>query len=1162
MKRESARHIWLAAMAAAWMSSSCNAMTTEYRTYDNGFTIELNFYDADDWNMDGVYSYYHTGKHFNLTENMKNAIREAVDCWGDLLGKGAKAIQPVQFFIRTEDDVDDYGSAVASIFSNTTKEAFYIVDQITKGKELLPYNDSDPYKFFENSGDTDPMAFGVITITKKRTSIDATTDYEWDTGKLHTFTADTGNNGLQSNLTTTVIHELGHVFGFNRDIRYMTEHTFDYYGNSYLRDKPVVSSAEYKKLTGKDPEQNDTYLILDSLADAYTDEEEYYEFCAHPETYFLYFTGEHVTEVLDGARFLGKPNAIPIMGLETSIIDGSHCMIDSMLSHRWWRTYSLPIEADLAMLQDIGYDIDRRAYFGYSLYDSHRTETVETGYSARNDAGTAYTGEYSDVSYGVGLHIYGSENTVTQKGNILTKGDAATGILVSGVRNIVTVDEGTEIHADGDYGVGIQAAYGRNHVFNLDGTITADGENGIGAKFDLGTGAMGYEYGICGSYIKAKVVKGRVDLGENGVIFLDNPGNWYFGDYVSEVEELLGPLAETVNVNGTLLGKSNAIYISPNAFVENININDGAEVSGNMTSDWKHFEDLENFLASMNGGNSAGKVGVWWNDAYYATSRYIPDLVTNLNFKGNHTYGGNITGTDNMKINVSGGVTHFSGTADVVNVTVKEDGELYGGTYIVNDMSNIIASTATDDTTGTLYNYGKFGTDGEGENVIVIGNLESASGSTLVSAADEETAGTIRVYGKAKLAADVKAGGTQGEDGVVLQSYDTLQIGDAEEISTSAMRIASGVNENGIIVGARLFGDNVGEKDALQQETFDAVEHIDSHYESEEDLPEELQTLENMTPAAAKNALMKIGSNEAAALAFGRVQQKNIVGNRITSRMKDAWATDTQNISHENNLWVKTGKSWGDLDKATLGSSDIMFGYDRTNEKDRIDGFFVSYSDENMSENSDRAELYDTRIGYYSGRRMGPAIGTFFADIGYVRGKTERNLGIGSMTAEGKPRTWFIETGYEYKYDLKHGTNAAWNTSPYGKIRVSFARHKGYTETGAGVFNQDIHEKNHFYGDAEIGVDVRRSTAKGNFGFTCGLRQVFAGLDSDFTFNYIGAPGYTHSREAYQDKNRFLIGADGNIALGRDWHISGEARYEKGAHSRELWGAVSLEYRF
>ena len=1155
MKRKAALRLAAAVLAAVAAGGSGEAMTTEYRTYDNGFIIELNFYDADDWNMDGVYPYFHAGNHFDFTEDMKNAIRAGVDYWGNLFGKGAKTTQPVQIFFRTDGGVDSGAAAFAVIRENTG--GWSIVDQIANGKKVQTYDDTDP-----SMKGKDSMVIGVVSYTRGTTSADVSTNYDWNTNFIHGITGENENAALWRNVMEVTVHELGHVWGITNQNPSMARCMSDYYGNAYSEDKKILSPNEYKEKTGADPGINDTYLILDSITNMYTEPEEYAKFIDHPETYFLYFTGKNVAEVLDGATILGKADAIPIQGFERGEFDGSHCMIDSMMSHRSWNTYSMPIEADLAMLQDIGYDIDRRAYFGYSLYDSHRTETVETGYSARNEEGTAYTGEYSDVSYGVGLHIYGSDNTVTQKGNILTKGDAATGILVSGVRNTVTVDEGTEIHADGDYGVGVQAAYGRNHVFNLDGTITADGENGIGAKFDLGTGAMGYEYGICGSYIKAKVVKGRVDLGENGVIFLDNPGNWYFGDYVSEVEELLGPLAETVNVNGTLSGKSNAIYISPNAFVENININDGAEVSGNMTSDWKHFEDLENFLASMNGGNSAGKVGVWWNDAYYATSRYIPDLVTNLNFKGNHTYGGNITGRDNMKINVSGGVTHFSGTADVVNVTVKEDGELYGGTYIVNDMSDKIASTATDDTTGTLYNYGKFGTESEGKNAVVYGNLESATGSTLVSAADEETAGTIRVYGKAKLAADVKAGGTQGEDGVVLQSYDTLQIGDAEEIPTSAMRIASGVNENGIIVGARLFGDNVGEKDALQQETFDAVSQMDSRYETEENLPEELQTLENMTPEAAKNALTKIGSNGAAALSLGRIQQKNIVGNRITSRMKETIENPNAEKFGEHDLWVKTGKSWGDLDKATLGSADIMFGYDRTNEKDRIDGFFVSYSDERIHENTDRAELYDTRIGYYSGRRMGPATGTFFADIGYVRGKTERNLGIGSMTAEGKPRTWLIEAGYEYKYDLKHATTAAWHTSPYGKIRVSFARHKGYTETGAGVFSQDVHEKNHFYGDAEIGVDVWRSTKKGNFGFTCGLRQVFAGLDPDFSFSYIGTPGYTHLREAYQDKTRFLIGADGNIALGRDWHISGEARYEKGAHSRELSGAVSLEYRF
>ena len=166
------------------------------------------------------------------------------------------------------------------------------------------------------------------------------------------------------------------------------------------------------------------------------------------------------------------------------------------------------------------------------------------------------------------------------------------------------------------------------------------------------------------------------------------------------------------------------------------------------------------------------------------------------------------------------------------------------------------------------------------------------------------------------------------------------------------------------------------------------------------------------------------------------------------------------------------------------------------------------------------------------------------------------------MTAEGKPRTWLLEAGYEYKYDLKHGTNAAWHTSPYGKVRVSFARHKGYTEEGGGVFAQEIQSKNQLYGDAEIGVNLRRTMPGGNYGFIAGIRQVFAGLDPEFTFHYVSEPGTYLTRNAYQDKTRFLIGVDGNITLGKDWTLSGECRYEKGTHSRELSGAVSLEYHF
>ena len=215
-----------AALACALLLSSgyyATAMTTEYRTYGNGFTIELNFYDADDWNMDSALGFESKQEHFSYTENMKNAIREAVDYWGDLLGKGAKATQPVQIFIRS--DGENYGNAFAGPEQNAPYPEWYIADQIIKGKVLLPYNGTDQYT---DLPDTEPMAFGRITFSKALKSKNILSDYGWDTEKIHSITGNNGNYGLAMNLMNVAVHELGHIFGLNDYNHYMAEHMSDY----------------------------------------------------------------------------------------------------------------------------------------------------------------------------------------------------------------------------------------------------------------------------------------------------------------------------------------------------------------------------------------------------------------------------------------------------------------------------------------------------------------------------------------------------------------------------------------------------------------------------------------------------------------------------------------------------------------------------------------------------------------------------------------------------------------------------------------------------------------------------------------------------------------------------------------------------------------------
>ena len=89
-------------------------------------------------------------------------------------------------------------------------------------------------------------------------------------------------------------------------------------------------------------------------------------------------------------------------------------------------------------------------------------------------------------------------------------------------------------------------------------------------------------------------------------------------------------------------------------------------------------------------------------------------------------YSGNITGKDNMKMNVNAGTLTYDGQADVVNVQVAQDAVLLGGTYTVNDMSSNIHSSYTDTTTGQLINKGTIGAAAADKNMTINGNLVSS----------------------------------------------------------------------------------------------------------------------------------------------------------------------------------------------------------------------------------------------------------------------------------------------------------------------------------------------------------------------------------------------------------------------------------------------------
>ncbi|CAI1855315.1 Extracellular serine protease precursor [Serratia quinivorans] len=361
-----------------------------------------------------------------------------------------------------------------------------------------------------------------------------------------------------------------------------------------------------------------------------------------------YFAGSHVKEVLAGAM-PGVP--VRILFEDGSLDDDymSHSELDrSLMSHQDYRNYTSMMEAELAMLQDMGYDIDRRNFFGRSVYGSGLDVVNQLGYFARNAAGTAYLdGQANTAARGVGLHIYGSNNRVEQRGDLLADGVAAAGIRVDGAGNTLTIAPGTRVQANGDYGTGLLVAYGDNHRIIQRGSLEATGKEGVAARLDFGNNLLGNESEYRGSYI-------------------------WLVDGTDQSEDMAGPLVSSFDITGSLKGAKAAIYQSVNALAGAINVMRGADIQGDIISDYAQWdENNQARLTRLTFGLQPDGLG----------------QVTALADSGfDFTYNGNIRGKDNLALVAEGGKTTLNGEHQVYSVDIEPGAQLAGNSrYELSD---------------------------------------------------------------------------------------------------------------------------------------------------------------------------------------------------------------------------------------------------------------------------------------------------------------------------------------------------------------------------------------------------------------------------------------------------------------------------------------------
>lgn len=389
----------------------------------------------------------------------------------------------------------------------------------------------------------------------------------------------------------------------------------------------------------------------------------------------MYFPDE-VTDSEDAVqKAISVTGAIPVLGAEMGNLDFSHLELQNgLLSHQSWRNWGTFMEAELAMLQDLGYQLDRKRFFGTSIYASGIEYTVGQAFWARNDREEWIKDQPSQQTNAVGVHVYGSRSKVTVAADQLADGAGSIGVRVDGSANQLSVNENALISANGTGGIGMAFTYGRSHTLLLEGKVQALGSGGSALVFDFGGSILGDENQVRGSWTAGAAT-------EYGWLT-------FHPEELNFPQVLQGSLIKSAVIAGTLQGSDAAIRIGPTAHVAQIRLADGAHIEGDIVSSWSAVGTAEDFFE--------GYCSVILADLVNRAAAFVPlgtDVTTNLIFGGTEdgaaaqasdlkpfVYAGNVIGPWSIRMQAADGTDlRLENTINqVVGMTVNRGARLSG----------------------------------------------------------------------------------------------------------------------------------------------------------------------------------------------------------------------------------------------------------------------------------------------------------------------------------------------------------------------------------------------------------------------------------------------------------------------------------------------------
>ena len=629
----------------------------------------------------------------------KSFQEQALVYLGDITGK-PKWDSPI--ILLAPADVKDFNAS-----------AYSPVDKVTANTEYGNY--------FIGSGVQDNNGEPIASIT-----IDSAVDgYRWYADEYPILPL----NGLDSDYPGAVVHEMVHAMGVG-SYNIISINNVDAFPVEYnLKFTDGLYDALGRKLTTLTATGG--YLPVESIT-----KEEYVNLkndnsLVSDDVFYVikyedvgtnggvYFSGTNVQSVLGVGTKIAWPDEVdvePVPGIPINCYEGDYLELshlelqNSLMSHQMYRNWCTLMEAELALLQDIGYTFNRKKFFGKSIYASGTTNSLTQSWTSGTDRA-------------IGLHIYGSNNNVTLENgaNITANGSYGMGVRVDGVGNDLTIapniniNVGNELTDKYNYGISVNYGKGHNVTISSGASVVAKGKKSVGAIFDFGSNELSDAVEYRGSYIRGAYSD---DVGS-----FENNEEEFFGNVLTDSSGPLGgALVEDFIVYGTLQGEK-AIYISPNALVETINVMDGATVEGEIISEWNP-EGVEYFYTRDYGGENPYR-GLKPNISAGAN---LDNYRTNLNLAGNRTFTDNIIGPYGLIMNVNSGelTTANASAEDSSYINVHSVNVGNGATYTVNNV--LMANNGY----GTI-------------NVMGNGRLEVAGneGAVLIAFNDEDGDGQI-----------------------------------------------------------------------------------------------------------------------------------------------------------------------------------------------------------------------------------------------------------------------------------------------------------------------------------------------------------------------------------------------------------------------------------